>query len=107
MPTEPQKSEVHESTADAATSPSGNADERATRRAHSAPSPDRQASKLPLNPPEDARIVSDDTDFGGPLVVQSDDPDLNPPRTPKDPFPTERTPEIDPPIEHRERSRRD
>ena len=101
MPTEPQKSEVHESTADASTSPVGDADERATREAHAAPSSKSQPEKLPLNPPEDVRIVSDETDFGGPLVVQSDDPDLSPPRTPKDPFPTERTPEIDPPVKDR------
>jgi hypothetical protein len=56
-----------------------------TRRAHAAPPPPRgHASEVSLNPPEDVRIVRDDTDFGGPLVVQSDDPDLNPPRTPKD-----------------------
>jgi hypothetical protein len=100
MTTDPQKSEVHESTADASSSPTGDADERATRRTRGASPAAEQPAKLPLNPPDDIRIVKDETDDGGPLVVESSDPDLNPPRTPKDPFPTLRTPEIDPPIKN-------
>jgi hypothetical protein len=98
LPTEPQKSEVHESTADASTSPTAGRDQDMTRRAHSAQSPDDRTPKIPLNPPTDIRIVSDETDDGGPLVIESNDPDLNPPQTPKDPFPTLGTPEIDPPV---------
>ena len=104
MATDPQKSEVHESTADPSTSPTGDADERATKRAHGAAPAAQQAAKLPLNPPDDIRIVKDETDDGGPLVIESSDPDLNPPRTPKDPFPTLRTPESDPPIKAPDRS---
>lgn len=44
-------------------------------------------------------IIRDDTDDGGPLVIVSDDPDLNPPRASQNPFPTDGTPEIDPPVE--------
>jgi hypothetical protein len=97
MAIEPQKSEVHESTADASTSPTGGRDQEATRRAESGRSPDDDAPKVPLDPPE-VRIVKDETDDGGPLVVESDDPDLNPPRVPVDPFPTLGKPEIDPPV---------
>src|SRR5687768_919301 len=97
MPTEPQKSEVHESTGDASTSPTAGRDQDMTRRSEAGHSPDDDAPKLPLNPP-DVRIVKDETDDGGPLVVESDDPDLNPPRVPVDPFPTLGKPEIDPPV---------
>ena len=97
MPTEPQKSEVHESTADASTSPTAGRDQEMTRRADPARSPDDPTPKVPLNPPEDIRIVSDETDDGGPLVIESNDPDLNPPQVPKDPFPPLGKPEIDPP----------
>jgi hypothetical protein len=97
MPTDPQKSEVHESTADASTSPTGGADQETTRhnpadRARSNPDP------LNPDPPTDVHIVRDETDDGGPLVIESSDPDLNPPRAPIDPFPTDRKPEIDPPV---------
>ena len=97
MPTNPQQSEVHESTADASTSPTSGRDTDATQHAKSEPQPLDGRPKIPLDPP-DVRIIEDQTDDGGPLVVESDDPDLNPPRTPKDPFPTERTPQIDPPV---------
>lgn len=99
MPTDPQKSDVHESTADADTSPTADPDAQATRRA--APGRDQKAwpdAPPPLvpDPPADVRIVDDQTDDGGPLVVESNDPDLNPPRAPIDPFPTLAKPEIDP-----------
>ncbi|HYE17257.1 MAG TPA: hypothetical protein VEA69_02375 [Tepidisphaeraceae bacterium] len=106
---DPQKSEVHESTADASTSPTGAHDQETTRRQkHDDPGvrydqPDDRGrlhhpGEVPRQPLTDAEIVSDQTDDGGPLVIRSADPDLNPPRTPKDPFPTDRKPEIDPPI---------
>jgi len=44
-------------------------------------------------------IIRDDTDDGGPLVIVSDDPDLNPPRASQNPFPTDGTPEIGSPVE--------
>jgi hypothetical protein len=99
MPTDPQKSEVHESTADASTSPTGGADQEATRggTAERAGAGDRE-SKLNPAPPTDVHIVRDETDDGGPLVIESGDPDLNPPRVPQNPFPTEGKPEIDPPV---------
>lgn len=92
-----QKSEVHAATADADSSPTAAGDRAATKQATghgNAP-----ADPNPRNPvgPE-VTVVRDDTDSGGPLVIQSDDPDLNPPRVPSDPFPTNRTPEIDPPV---------
>jgi hypothetical protein len=95
---EPQKSEVHESTADASTSPTGGADQETTRRTDPDRPPQDDSSKVPLRPPTDVRIIEDQTDDGGPLVVESSDPDLNPPRVPVDPFPTEGKPEIDPPV---------
>jgi hypothetical protein len=96
-----QKSEVHESTADAAASPTGGRDAEATgrlQRGHERAWPDGPEPVNPA-PPADVRVVRDETDDGGPLVVQSSDPDLNPPHAPIDPFPTERKPEIDPPVE--------
>jgi hypothetical protein len=100
MPIEPQKSEVHATTGDASTTPTGGGDQETTRRTPSDRPPDGRRGDAGINPepPTDVRIVSDETDDAGPLVIQSSDPDLNPPRTPKDPFPTERKPEIDPPV---------
>jgi hypothetical protein len=103
MPTNPQsqKSEIHESTADASTAPTGGGDTETTRsapvdRTHAGPDPDHP--RVAPVPPTDVRIVRDETDDGGPLVIESNDPDLNPPRPPRDPFPTDRKPEIDPPV---------
>src|SRR4051812_29570429 len=101
MATDPQKSEIHEATDDATSSPASDPDYRPGKSA--APGRQQHAWEdgpppVPLDPPKDLHIISDDTDAGGPLVVESGDPGLNPPRTPKDPFPTERTPEIDPPV---------
>jgi hypothetical protein len=93
---EPQKSEVHESTADASTSPTGGADQEITRATPAAD--DRRNPKLNPEPPTDVHIIRDETDDGGPLVIESSDPDLNPPRVPQNPFPTEGKPEIDPPV---------
>ena len=92
-----QKSEVHAATADAETSPTAAGDRDTTVRATGhgkAP-----ADPNPRNPTgPDVRVLRDDTDSGGPLVVQTDDPDLNPPRVPIVEFPTDRKPEIDPPV---------
>lgn len=98
-----QKSEVHAVTADAEGSPTSDADEQATLE-HA-----RRRQQAPTTPPAinpklapvvgHTVILRDDTDVGGPLVITSDDPDLNPPHVPVDPFPTDRTPEIDPPID--------
>ena len=101
MPTDPQKSEVHESTADASTSPTGGGDQDATRGAppdRAGAAADDRNPKLNPAPPTDVHIIRDETDDGGPLVIESTDPDLNPPRVPQNPFPTERKPEIDPPV---------
>jgi hypothetical protein len=54
--------------------------------------------KLNPEPPTDITILEDDTDEGGPLIITSNDPDLNPPHVPIDPFPTGGTPEFDPPV---------
>ncbi|MGN6625841.1 MAG: hypothetical protein ACTHLN_04410 [Tepidisphaeraceae bacterium] len=93
-----QKSELHESTADASTSPTAPGDERTTiadtPHAHAPWPTDRVVAPRVSG----VRIIQDDTDEGGPLVVESDDPALNPPRVPSEPFPTDRTPEIDPPV---------
>jgi hypothetical protein len=106
MANEPQKSEVHEATADAGTNPTAGRDPEATRRTQATGHEDRawRDGPGPLNPapPTDARIVEDQTDDGGPLVVESGDPDLNPPRAPVDPFPTLGTPEIDLPVKRGE-----
>jgi len=93
---DPQKSEVHESTADASTAPTGGADQETTRATPAAH--DKTNPKLNPAPPTDVHIVRDETDDGGPLVIESSDPDLNPTRAPIDPFPTDRKPEIDPPV---------
>ena len=96
-----QKSEVHATTGDASTSPTGGGDVETTRtgpvdRARSGSDPDHP--RVAPVPPQDVHVVSDETDVGGPLVIESSDPDLNPPRAPINPFPTDRKPEIDPPV---------
>jgi hypothetical protein len=92
-----QKSEVHASTGDASTSPVAAGDTQTTHSAvRSASADDRP--QWPLEPLHaGTQVVRDDTDEGGPLVVKSSDPNLNPPSAPRDPFPTERKQEIDPP----------
>src|SRR5438552_533385 len=95
-----QKSEVHDTTADAASSPTSPGDQATTKASgtdKTRPTPKMKADDLSPG----TRIIRDETSDGGPLVVESDDPDLNPPRTPKDPFPTERTPEIDPLVDRK------
>ena len=94
-----QKTEVHATTADAAGSPAAAGDQDTTRsEAHPRQAAAHQ-TRRPIDPMlPGTQVVRDDTDDGGPLVVKSDDPDLNPPRVTKDPFPTERKPEIDPPV---------
>jgi hypothetical protein len=91
-----QKSEVHTSTGDASSSPVGSGDQEVTRSA-SRPQPPSDQPKWPLESDAGTKVIKDDTDTGGPLVIKSDDPRLNPPVVPRDPFPTERKPEIDPP----------
>ena len=97
-----QKSEVHATTADASSSPAAAGDQDTTRsQTHPGQTAASQFHR-PIDPmPPGTQVVRDDTDDGGPLAVKSDDPDLNPPRVTKDPFPTERTPEIDPPAGRR------
>src|SRR5689334_5798778 len=100
MPNDPQtqKSEVHATTADASTAPTAGQDQQTTHDTPAARPPgstDTTQRVAPV-PPTDVRIIRDDTDDAGPLVIQSTDPDLNPPRAPIDPFPTDRKPEIDP-----------
>lgn len=93
-----QKSEVHASTADASTSPTAAGDAETTRPTGHGKAP---ADPNPRNPvgPADLKVIKDETDVGGPLVITTVDPALNPPRVPSDPFPTDRTPEIDPPAD--------
>lgn len=98
-----QRSEVHETTGDASAAPAAGGDEQATRDFPGRTEASDRVPTLPLEVPIDVRVVRDDTDAGGPLVIESGDPDLNPPRTPKDPFPTDRTPEVDPPLRGRGR----
>ena len=98
-----QKSEVHAATADAESSPTSAGDAATTRRARPAGPIASPASLSPLNnvttgPLQDLHIIDDQTDDGGPLVVESTDPELNPPHPPIDPFPTDGTPQSDPPI---------
>ena len=93
--TSPQHSHVHESTADAGTSPTSDGDEATTRATPGSRAP--ETPKLQPEPPSPGtHVVRDDTDAGGPLVIESDDPDLNPPKPPVDPVPTLGKPEIDP-----------
>jgi hypothetical protein len=96
--TNPQASEIHATTGDASSAPT----DQGANATPAAPPPRRAPTAGPIDiggVEGGARIVRDDTDAGGPLVVETDDPDLNPPRVPSDPFPTDRTPEIDPPVE--------
>lgn len=79
MPTDEraQQSQVHEATGDASSSPV--AQERGmTTPPASAPQlhPLPDDAKVVPEPPLDTTIVRDDTADGGPLVIQSDDPDL-------------------------------
>lgn len=88
-----QKSEVHATTGDAASSPTPGGPTGDAEKS----SPDRLMRPLEPMPPG-TTIVRDETDDGGPLVVESDAPGLKSPQVPKDPFPTDRKPEIDPPV---------
>lgn len=93
---QPQKSEVHAVTDDASTSPTGRDREvtRAGANGH-APAGDVRVPDLHLN---EVEVVRDDSDNGGPIVIKSEDPKLQHLELPVDPFPTDRTPEIDPPV---------
>lgn len=93
-PSNAQKSEIHEATADASTSPAAEGDVILTHAVTHA----KQGSHAHYEPrplPADTHIVRDETDSGGPLVIESSDPALNPPRPSFDPFPTDGTPQID------------
>ena len=91
-----QMSEVHSTTGDASTSPTAEGDAATT---HGQSTPPTNSPKVNPDPPSDVHIIRDETDVGGPLVIESSDPDLNPPHPPVDPFPTDGTPEIDPPVQ--------
>ena len=69
-----QKSEVHDTSADASTSPAAAGDNKTTRQAGHDPA--KLDPKMQPEPPRDVNIVRDDTNEGGPLVVESNDPDL-------------------------------
>lgn len=91
-----QKSEVHAATADADSSPTRDADLSTRGSMHRTGWTEPPRQPTPLSP--GTHVVRDETGVGGPLIVESDDPDLSPPHVPIDPFPTERKPEIDPPV---------
>ena len=98
-----QKSEVHSTSGDAETSPQADRGDRrsgqATTDATTRPGHSPERLVRPLDPPLGGmEVVSDDSDAGGPVVIRSEDPGLNPPHVPQDPFPTDRKPEIDPPV---------
>ena len=95
---EAQKSEVHDTTADAEGSPTAEGDAAVIGSTHRTNWPEIHHDSKPLT--AGTHIVKDETDVGGPLIIESDDPDLSPPRVPMDPFPTDGKPEIDPPVEH-------
>lgn len=95
---DPQKSEVHDVTADASTSPTADADESTTVNVTGGGRSPHDKVIVPEVHLNDVEIVSDDSDNGGPIVIKSDDPDLQHVEAPIDPIPTERSPEIDPPV---------
>lgn len=99
QPVNEQQSEAHEVTGDASTSPVSDGDEQSTKNFKSAPGPHAPVEELivPVEP-HGMHIVKDETDSGGPLVIVSDDPELNPPKVPIEPFPALGTPQIDPPV---------
>ena len=90
-----QKSEVHDSTDDADGSPVATGE---VQRGSDRPTMPHGTIRQPSLTLSNATILRDDTDVGGPLVIQSDDPELNPPHVPIDPFPTDGTPQIDVPL---------
>ena len=94
-PIEPQKSEVHDSTDDAESSPAATGATPTAGKHLRAPRGTVRISDVELS---EATILSDETDDGGPLVIKSADPNLNPPRLPTDPFPSDGTPQSDLPL---------
>jgi hypothetical protein len=92
-----QKSEVHATTANASTAPTAEGEAETTRAKRNEHAPSAQPRDLP-GIKGGARVIEDQTDAGGPLVVETDDPDMQTLDLPKDEFPTERKPEIDPPV---------
>ena len=72
---DPQKSEVHEATEDASTSPAN----RPAGQASAKLNPDQKPENLPASPRQDAnsfppevKVKRDDSDVGGPIVVETD-----------------------------------
>jgi len=100
IPAEPpeQRSEVHRTTGNADVDPNGPADVDATRDRTGHGHVPWDGEPVVPEVPAGTLVVEDLTDAGGPLVIKSADPDLNPPRVPIDPFPTDGKPEIDPPV---------
>ena len=90
-----QKSEVHDTTDDAGSSPAASSD---VQRGLDKPKMPHGVIHPMTVTLADATIVRDETDVGGQLVIRSDDPALNPPHVPIDPFPTDGTPQIDVPV---------
>ncbi len=67
---------MHDTSADAFTSPQSAEDRQTTRRTHD-DSAQRKAPKRQIEPlTPDTKIIKDETDEGGPLVIESDDPEL-------------------------------
>jgi hypothetical protein len=98
MAIQPQKSEVHDETGDASTSPTAAGDRATSKRAignGQTPGEGIRTPDLHLN---EVEVIQDDSDVGGPIIIKSDDPRLQHLELPADPFPTDRSPEIDPPV---------
>ena len=65
-----QASEVHESTGDASASPTARGDEEVTRQRSA---PETESSQQKVNPDSrDTRVVQDESDDGGPVVVEDE-----------------------------------
>lgn len=70
-----QKSEAHAVTEDASTSPLAAADRPGEAGVDATSRPDSSTKLIPA-PPRDVHILLDETSDGGPLVIESTDPDL-------------------------------
>jgi hypothetical protein len=87
---DPQKSEVHSTTADAADTPGDRGGE--LNRGPKAPAGEKREATV-----TEAHVVRDDTEDGGPLVIESDDPGLQHIELRGESDAGQRTPEVDPP----------
>ena len=74
-----QKSEVHTATGDASTSPAAAGDAQTTRGAVDKRHPEGRKSGPGVRE-ADVKIVRDETDDGGPLVIETKDQDEQPPQ---------------------------